>query len=77
MEEGAAFLLLVGLGICSFLDCLPPATPAPRRCAKNQEAELTLACTSEASLFSFANSFLALLSSTGEMAPVLLTVKHK
>ena len=49
----------------------------PLDCAKNQEAKLTFPRKSEISLFGFANSILALLSSTGETSPVLLTVKNK
>lgn len=54
------------------LSLLPPLD-----CAKKQEAKLTLPCKSEISLFGLANSILALLSSTGETSPVLLTVKNK
>lgn len=49
----------------------------PLDCAKSQEAKLTLSCKSEISLFGFENSVFTLLSPTGEMSPVFLTVKNK
>ena len=49
----------------------------PLDCAKSQEAKLTFSCKSEISLFGFENAVFALLSSTGEMSPVFLTVKNK
>lgn len=74
-ERGGGATLLTG-GKNRLGDLQLPLLP-PLDCAKKQEAKLTLPCKSEISLFGFANSILALLSSTGEMSPVLLTVKNK